>query len=753
MPTWTSRVGTWLVPAAFILACLAAPASAVTITGTLKSNTGAVVANADIDAIDQCSGANVFIATDHTAADGTFSIQLPAGTYDLHFIPPAGSTLVAGDRQDFVVTNNLSLGIVTLSPGPLLAGTILTPALAAAASVDLKFTNVATNLRVFITKAVSDAAGHWSVRVPSGTWTLDFRPATGSPYADTQRIGLVVGAGDLTGLTDTLRAGFAVSGIVRDRNNVAIPNVDISAFDECTGNEIATAHDNTDATGAFSVVAPAGTYTLTINPPACKVVQAWRVTNQVVSGAVNLGTFSLAAGVIASGVMHNPDGSAMVDARLKFFDDNQVGVPRVGTTRDHTNATGAFSVVVAPSTYDINVEPPTGSTARVLHVNNTRITNNTGLGTLTAAAGLTLASTVQGTGAIPLLNVDINVHDHATGTPQHLAHDATDVTGHYAVVIAPGTYDVQYDPPVCDGRAPVQLDSLVINGPVTLPVTTLANAIHLTGTVTDGTSPVAGVDLEVLPTGGGKKLFTPNAQTPANGTFDLRVPAGTYDVHYIAPAGTRLISRSVTYPPESVSVSLPTVALSSGFLVSQGVQDATTLAAIPDVRVDVTPAGGKQPAFVPHNVTSATGGYTLAMPAGQWTFHYVPPAGSGYDDALAVVTVGGDVLLPPQSLVHSATGVAPPAAPGLELAAPQPNPARNEVRFEFQAPHGRAMLSIWDLSGRRIASLWDGPATGLTTVRWDAKDSGGRPVPPGIYLVRLTDSVGESRLGRVSVMP
>ena len=44
----------------------------------------------------------------------------------------------------------------------------------------------------------------------------------------------------------------------------------------------------------------------------------------------------------------------MVDARLKFFDNNQLGTPRVGTTRDHTSATGAFSVVVAPSTYDIN---------------------------------------------------------------------------------------------------------------------------------------------------------------------------------------------------------------------------------------------------------------------------------------------------------------------------------------------------------------------------------------------------------------
>src|SRR5438067_11878299 len=121
LPTSTPRGGLWLVLPALGFALLAAPASGVTLTGTVKSNTGTAVANVDIDAIDQCTGSNVFIATDHTAADGTFSIQLAAGTYDLHFIPPAGRTLVAGDRQEFVVTTNVSLGTVPLCPGHLLS--------------------------------------------------------------------------------------------------------------------------------------------------------------------------------------------------------------------------------------------------------------------------------------------------------------------------------------------------------------------------------------------------------------------------------------------------------------------------------------------------------------------------------------------------------------------------------------------------------------------------------------------------------
>src|SRR5437667_10120 len=106
---------------------------------------------------------------------------------------------VAGDRQDLVVSANASLGTITLNPGPLVSGTVLTPTQSAAAGVDLKFVNVATDSRVFLSKTLTDAAGHWSVRVPAGTWNLDFRPPAGSPSADGQRLGLVVGASDVAG--------------------------------------------------------------------------------------------------------------------------------------------------------------------------------------------------------------------------------------------------------------------------------------------------------------------------------------------------------------------------------------------------------------------------------------------------------------------------------------------------------------------------------------------------------------------------
>jgi hypothetical protein len=527
--------------------------------------------------------------------------------------------------------------------------------------------------------------------------------------------------------------------------------------DVCTDNTAPTAHDNTDATGAFSIVVPAGTYTFTLDPPACKLVEAKRVEDVVVTGARNLGTFVLRNAFTVSGLVKNPDGTAMVDARLKFFDDNLTGVPRQGTTRDHTSATGSFAVAVPPGTYDINIEPPTGSSARVLHLNNLVISNNTNLGTQTTLAGVAISSHLQAPGGAALENVNVNVVDHATRASQRLAHDATDVAGNYRVVVAPGTYDIQYETPVCDGMAPTSVDSVRILATTVLPTLTLQPGIHLVGTVTDTLhAPVAGADIDVFPAASAHKLYTPGAQTAVNGGYDVFVPSGQYDMHFLPAAGSRLRASAVSTPLETSSAALAPVLLPPGLLLSGSVRDAGTLAAIDGVRIEVYPRSTQSAQMLcAHNESNATGFFSFPVDSGSWDVRYVPPAGTNYAEVWRRVLVSADLALPVQSLAPVTAGVAPVAGAGsaLELAVPRPNPARGEVRFEFQALHGVARLTVWDVTGRRVAALWDAPAPGPTTVRWDTRASDGRPVPPGIYLVRLSDTTGGSRLRRITVMP
>lgn len=107
-----------------------------------------------------------------------------------------------------------------------------------------------------------------------------------------------------------------------------------------------------------------------------------------------------------------------------------------------------------------------------------------------------------------------------------------------------------------------------------------------------------------------------------------------------------------------------------------------------------------------------------------------------------------DVL--PQAMV----GVAPPAAPAaLRLRPAHPNPVRAgaTLRFDLPAP-ARARLAIFDVTGARARTLLDGPrGAGTHEVRWDGRDEGGRPVPAGVYFLRL-EAGNEVRGQRLAVV-
>ncbi|MGH2571308.1 MAG: FlgD immunoglobulin-like domain containing protein, partial [bacterium] len=62
---------------------------------------------------------------------------------------------------------------------------------------------------------------------------------------------------------------------------------------------------------------------------------------------------------------------------------------------------------------------------------------------------------------------------------------------------------------------------------------------------------------------------------------------------------------------------------------------------------------------------------------------------------------------------------------------------------------GRVVLSLYDVTGRRIALLADRAfEAGASAVTWDGRDSSGREAPAGIYFARL-DTDGGAAMSRV----
>ena len=69
---------------------------------------------------------------------------------------------------------------------------------------------------------------------------------------------------------------------------------------------------------------------------------------------------------------------------------------------------------------------------------------------------------------------------------------------------------------------------------------------------------------------------------------------------------------------------------------------------------------------------------------------------------------------------------------------PAPNPTRGPLVFELRAPAGgHALLALYDLTGRRLATVLDREIDpGVHQFPWTGRDALGRAVPPGVYLYR-----------------
>jgi hypothetical protein len=96
----------------------------------------------------------------------------------------------------------------------------------------------------------------------------------------------------------------------------------------------------------------------------------------------------------------------------------------------------------------------------------------------------------------------------------------------------------------------------------------------------------------------------------------------------------------------------------------------------------------------------------------------------------------------------------PPGGKSVEafLAQPLPNPMRNQGGVAFSLPaSGKALLAVYDALGRKIKVLLDEEVkAGSHRVRWDASDDWGRPLPSGVYFLRL--EAGKTALTRKVVV-
>jgi hypothetical protein len=85
------------------------------------------------------------------------------------------------------------------------------------------------------------------------------------------------------------------------------------------------------------------------------------------------------------------------------------------------------------------------------------------------------------------------------------------------------------------------------------------------------------------------------------------------------------------------------------------------------------------------------------------------------------------------------TEAAAPESFALHPNVPNPFNPTTSIRFDVPAGGGDVTLRVYDVGGRLVRTLVDGPqAQGTRTVTWDGLDEAGNAVATGMYFYRLT---------------
>lgn len=146
------------------------------LTGIVRRSTGTPVVGADTDTTDVNTGATFFTPSDNTNSLGAFDVVLPAGTFDFDVIRPAGQNLVGVGFNNLVISGPTDLGILTMRTGVFLSGTIRDRAGNPVNAADVNVYEVATGQSLPLGADNANAAGFYSVVVPTGLLDVAFTP-------------------------------------------------------------------------------------------------------------------------------------------------------------------------------------------------------------------------------------------------------------------------------------------------------------------------------------------------------------------------------------------------------------------------------------------------------------------------------------------------------------------------------------------------------------------------------------------------
>jgi len=337
-----------------------------TITGQIVDPAGLPLFGVDTDVRDAVTGARLFTPADNTDLTGNFQVTVPAGTYRFDIRPPMdplNPLFAPRSIEGVIVAGNVDLGIQSVEVGYAITGIARNGGtLFPVENADIDVEDAITGDKLLTPNDNSDALGAFMVVVPAGYYTVTIDSPPGSTLRGQRRHNMLVGAATSLGFVD-LEPGFILSGVVTNAAGLPVQGADIDVLTVPGDSAWFLSNDNTDANGNFSVVVPAGSCYLTVEPRTTSGLVSARTGTLQIAANTALPTFQLAAGVTLSGTVTKANGSPEVGCDIDVIDP--VTGLELPTPGDATDANGFYSVVVPVGTYDLAFQPEEFSLSRV----------------------------------------------------------------------------------------------------------------------------------------------------------------------------------------------------------------------------------------------------------------------------------------------------------------------------------------------------------------------------------------------------
>ena len=317
-----------------------------------------------------------------------------------------------------------------------------------------------------------------------------------------------------------------------------------------------------------------------------------------------------------------PDGKGVPGVNLDAVD---LATGKEATlTNDGTDATGSFRTTLPAGVYrlELRAPPPPASLLLGLTLPSVVVAGTRDLGTLALAAGVQLSGRVLDPSGRPVAGLNLDVIERASGLELAIPGDRTNSFGQFALVVPPAALELRLrgealDPPL----APRALEVTPLASSV-LPDVRLAQGFWLEGRIerTNG-QPLAGVDLDLLESATGAKLYTPRDDTNGAGEFAVVVPAGLFELELDPRLADRVAARRLVALAIDADTDLGVLELADGVLLEGRVSDAS---GAPAAGVDLDARAQGLSFFLGDDNTDALGFYAVVVEPGLYDLTFTP---------------------------------------------------------------------------------------------------------------------------------